>query len=76
MKHSSLHETIISFFLEHKRPPTTREIASHFQSGEAETRQALRALAVFGRSGAILIVSAERNCGKEPYLTKTLRTRK
>lgn len=46
MNHSSLHETIISFFLEHQRPPTTREIASRFQSGEAETRQALRALAV------------------------------
>lgn len=45
MNNSSLHETIISFFLNHQRPPTTIEIASRFQCDEAEARRALRALA-------------------------------
>lgn len=45
MNNSSLHETIISFFLDHQRPPTMLEIASRFQCDEAEARHALRALA-------------------------------
>lgn len=45
MNNSSLHETIIAFFLDHQRPPTTFEIASRFNCDESEARQALRALA-------------------------------
>lgn len=44
MNDSTLHQTIISSFLEHQRPPTLREIASRFQCGEADVRRALRAL--------------------------------
>lgn len=47
MNHSSLHETIISFFLEHLRPPTVREIASRFECDEADVRHGLRALAEY-----------------------------
>jgi len=47
MNNSILHEMIISFFLDHQRPPTTLEIASRFQYDEAEARQALRALAEY-----------------------------
>lgn len=45
MNDSSLHETIITFFLEHQRPPTVSEIASRFQRDEADVRNALRTLA-------------------------------
>ncbi|MFL9898015.1 alkylmercury lyase family protein [Paraburkholderia fungorum] len=45
MNDSSLHETIISFFLEHQRPPTIGEIASRFECNEADARKGLRALA-------------------------------
>lgn len=42
---SSLHATIISFFLDRQRPPTIREIASLFGCDEAAARRALRGLA-------------------------------
>ncbi|MCD9230796.1 GntR family transcriptional regulator, partial [Ralstonia pseudosolanacearum] len=45
MNDASLHEAIISCFLEHQRPPTVREIAERFNRDEAQVRQALRALA-------------------------------
>lgn len=47
MNNSSLHEMIISFFLDYQRPPTTLEIASRFQCKAAEVRHALRALAEY-----------------------------
>jgi hypothetical protein len=45
MNDSSLHEAIISFFLEHQRPPTVRDIALRFRCDEAAARLGLRALA-------------------------------
>lgn len=45
MNDSSLHQLIISFFLDRQRPPTIGEIASHFRCGEVEARRHLRALA-------------------------------
>jgi hypothetical protein len=45
MNDSSLHQTIISFFLERQRPPTIREVASHFRCDEVAARNGLRVLA-------------------------------
>ncbi|MGN6185995.1 MAG: alkylmercury lyase family protein [Thermoanaerobaculia bacterium] len=45
MDDSSLHHAIISHFLIHLRPPTIRELASHFHCDEAAVRNALRVLA-------------------------------
>ncbi len=45
MNDSSLHHTIITFFLERQRAPTIREIASRFQCSQVDARRALRALA-------------------------------
>lgn len=45
MNDASLHEAIISGFLEQQRPPTVLEIAKRFRCDEAQARQALRALA-------------------------------
>lgn len=45
MNDSSLHQTIISFFLERRRPPTIREVASHFRCDEVAARNGLRVLA-------------------------------
>ncbi|KAM3426640.1 hypothetical protein NHJ13734_009341 [Beauveria thailandica] len=45
MNHSSLHEYIISSFLNNQRPPTAKEIASHFGSDVAMARHRLQALA-------------------------------
>jgi hypothetical protein len=45
MNDSSLHQTIISFFLERRHPPTIREVASHFRCDEVAARNGLRVLA-------------------------------
>jgi hypothetical protein len=45
MDNSSLHETIISFFLQNERAPTVREIAERFECDESEARRGLRSLA-------------------------------
>ena len=45
MNDASLHEAIISGFLEHQRPPTILEIAERFQCDEVQARDALRTLA-------------------------------
>ncbi len=45
MNNSTLHEAIISFFLNHQRPPTISEVASHFRCDETEVRKGLNALA-------------------------------
>jgi hypothetical protein len=45
MNDSSLHQTIISFFLERRRPPSIREVASHFRCDEVAARNGLRVLA-------------------------------
>ncbi|KAI8871456.1 putative transmembrane protein [Ramicandelaber brevisporus] len=47
MNNSSLHETIVSFFIKNQRPPTVKEIATHFQCNEAEARSGLRDLAEY-----------------------------
>lgn len=47
MNNSSLHQSIITSFLDHQRPPTIREIADRFRCDVAEARQALRALAEY-----------------------------
>lgn len=52
MNDASLHEAIISGFLEHQRPPTVLEIAERFRCDEAKARQALRTLA--GNHGVVL----------------------
>lgn len=41
MNDASLHEAIISGFLEHQRPPTILEIAERFQCDEVQARDAL-----------------------------------
>jgi hypothetical protein len=45
MNDSSLHEAIVSFFLERQRPPTIGEIASRFGCTEVVARRGLRVLA-------------------------------
>ena len=45
MNDSILHEAIISFFLDHQRPPTVRDIASRCRCDEVEARHGLHALA-------------------------------
>lgn len=52
MNNSSLHATIISFFLQHERAPTVGEIAERFGCNEMEVRRGLRSLA--DRHGAVL----------------------
>lgn len=52
MDNSSLHEAIISHFLEHQRAPTVAEIAQRFRCDEAAVRGGLRALAEY--HGAVL----------------------
>lgn len=52
MDNSTLHEAIVSFFLERQRPPTVREVAARFGCDEAEAREGLRALAEY--HGAVL----------------------
>lgn len=47
MNRSTLHEAIISSFLERQRPPTVREIATRFGCDEAVARDGLRALAEY-----------------------------
>ena len=47
LNHSSLHQTIISSFLERERAPTVREIVAQFQCDEDQARLALRALAEY-----------------------------
>ena len=45
MNDASLHEAIISGFLNNQRAPTVGEIAERFQCTEAQVRHALRTLA-------------------------------
>lgn len=45
MNDSILHKVIISFFLDHQRPPTVHDIASRFHCDEIDARHGLRALA-------------------------------
>ncbi len=52
MNDSGLHHLVISRFLETERPPTIRDIASHFGCDETEARRGLRALA--GNHGVVL----------------------
>lgn len=47
MDHATLHEAIVSTFLQHQRPPTLRELADRFACDEAEVRRGLRALAEY-----------------------------
>lgn len=47
MNNSMLHESIISFFLEHQRAPTVREIAKRFACDPMDVRIGLRALAEY-----------------------------
>lgn len=65
MNNSSLHATIIKFFLDQQRPPTTREIASRFQCDEAEARHALRALADY--HGAVLRPNSDEIWVAHPF---------
>lgn len=47
MDHSSLHEYIISSFLNTQRPPTVSEVAAHFQTDTSAARKGLRSLAAY-----------------------------
>jgi hypothetical protein len=44
MNNSTLHQVIISSFLDRQRPPTIHELASHFQCSEQTTRDGLKIL--------------------------------
>lgn len=52
MNNSSLHEAIISSFLDRQRPPTISEIAARFGYAEVDARQAMHTLADY--HGAVL----------------------
>lgn len=45
MNHSSLHEAIITSFLERERAPAVAELAARFCCGQEQIRSSLRALA-------------------------------
>ncbi len=45
MNDSILHEAVISFFIDHQRPPTVRDIASRCRCSEASARHGLHELA-------------------------------
>ncbi|MGE3477821.1 MAG: alkylmercury lyase family protein [Rhodospirillaceae bacterium] len=45
MNNSSLHETVISYFLDRQRPPTISEIASRFRCDQISARRGLATLA-------------------------------
>ncbi|GAW20931.1 hypothetical protein ANO14919_104440 [Xylariales sp. No.14919] len=65
MNHSTLHETIISSFLNNQRPPTISEIATRFQCSTAEARQGLQALAEY--HGVVLHPNSDKIWVAHPF---------
>lgn len=47
LNHSELHHAIIGSFLQQERPPTVRELSSHFSCAETQIRDGLKALAEY-----------------------------
>lgn len=47
LSHATLHEAIVSTFLQQQRPPALRELAERFACEEDEVRRGLRALAEY-----------------------------
>lgn len=65
MNNSSLHEAIISFFLENQRSPKISEVASHFHCDETTARKGLRALADY--HGVVLHPNSDEIWVSHPF---------
>ncbi|CAG9937864.1 unnamed protein product [Clonostachys rosea f. rosea IK726] len=65
MDHSSLHEYIISSFLNSQRPPTVSEVAAHFKTDTSTARKGLRSLADY--HGVVLRPESDEVWAAHPF---------